>query len=124
MPQEKLTLDQLVEVMMNMKREEMEAFAFKHGVTDLRAILKLINQKKKEGNQDTDEAVRLSCNCISCISYHKIYDLLWISFTMNPPPISVVTLCPPREKECLWLIYIYLLLANLSCYSVNQLMSS
>ena len=37
------------------------------------------------------------------------------------PPISLVTLCPPREKKCLWLIYIYLLLAKLSCYSVNQL---
>ena len=28
---------------------------------------------------------------------------------------------PPREKECPRLIYIYLLLAYLSCYSVNQL---
>ena len=26
---------------------------------------------------------------------------------MPPPPISLVTLCPPREKECLWLIYIH-----------------
>ena len=30
---------------------------------------------------------------------------------------------PTREKECLRLIYIYLLLDNLSCYSVNQLIS-
>ena len=37
------------------------------------------------------------------------------------PPISLVTLCPPRGKECLWLIYIHLLLANISRYSVNQL---
>ena len=27
---------------------------------------------------------------------------------------------PHREKECLWLIYIHLLLANRSCFSVNQ----
>ena len=43
--------------MKNMSREEMEAFAFKHGVTDLRAILKLINQKKKEEQQGNVETV-------------------------------------------------------------------
>ena len=46
------------------------------------------------------------------------------SLSLCPPYIICYTMSPPREKECLWLIYIHLLLANLSCYSVNQLMSS
>ena len=41
-----------------------------------------------------------------CPLYHSLHDV------------------PPRENKCLWFIYIYLLLANLSCYSANQLMSS
>ena len=41
-----------------------------------------------------------------------------------PPPYHSLHYVPPRENKCLWLIYIYLLLANLSCYSVNQLISS
>ena len=47
-----------MEVMKNMSRSEMEAFAFKHGVTDLRAILQLINQKKKEDAKGSADEVK------------------------------------------------------------------
>ena len=52
------------------------------------------------------------------------------SLSLCPPPISLVTLCPSREKECLWLIYIYLLLANLTiqwllfCQSVDLVITN
>ena len=43
-----------------------------------------------------------------------------------PPPISLVTLVPPRESKCLWLIYIYLLLANLMlfCQSIDVVITN
>ena len=43
---------------------------------------------------------------------------------MSPALYHSLHYVPPREKECLWLIYIHLLLANLTCYSVNQLIPS
>ena len=35
-------------------------------------------------------------------------------FHYVPPLYHLLHYVPPREKKCLWLIYIYLLLANLS----------
>ena len=56
----------------------------------------------------------------------KISKDKWFSGSLSlcPPLYHSLHYVPPRENKCLWLIYIYLLLANLSCYSVNQLMSS
>ena len=42
------------------------------------------------------------------------------SLSLCPPLFHSLHYVPPREKECLWLIYFYLLLAYLPCYSVNQ----
>ena len=43
------------------------------------------------------------------------------SLSLCPPPISLVTHCPPREKEYLRLISIHLLLAHLMlfCQSID-----
>lgn len=60
------------EVLMSADKKDYESICAQYGVTDFRGMLKKLNEKKLERQQEQEKVFSLTLNIKQCVNYSKI----------------------------------------------------